>query len=90
MTQTRQLAAIMFTDIVGYTKIMEVSESSAVQLRQKHREVFESVTAYVPGSASFFQPTSDDLTKYYEFHLFLEFVVKTGRAVFYPIPSQEL
>jgi len=43
------------------------------------------VVIYVPGSASFFQPTSDDLTKYYEFHLFLEFVVKTGRAVFYPI-----
>jgi class 3 adenylate cyclase/dienelactone hydrolase len=43
MAQTRQLAAIMFTDIVGYTKLMEESESSALKLRQRHREVFESV-----------------------------------------------
>jgi len=49
MLETRQLAAIMFTDIVGYTKIMEVSESSAIQLRQRHREVFESVTAKYEG-----------------------------------------
>jgi class 3 adenylate cyclase len=33
----------MFTDIVGYTKLMEESESSALKLRQRHREVFESV-----------------------------------------------
>ena len=43
------------------------------------------VIIYVPGLASFFQPTSDNFTEYYEFPLFLEFVVKTGRAVFYPI-----
>ena len=66
MTQTRQLAAIMFTDIVGYTKLMEESESSAVQLRQRHREVFESVTPeydgkiinyYGDGTLSIFQST---------------------------------
>jgi len=44
MPETRQLAAIMFTDIVGYTKLMEESESSALQLRNRHRKVFESVT----------------------------------------------
>ena len=49
MTQTRQLAAIMFTDIVGYTKLMEESESSALQLRQRHREVFELVTLEYEG-----------------------------------------
>ena len=43
------------------------------------------VVIYVPGLASFFQPTSDNFTEYYEFPLFLEFIVKTGRAVFYPI-----
>ena len=49
MTQSRQLAAIMFTDIVGYTKLMEKSESSALELRQRHREVFELVTQEYEG-----------------------------------------
>tara|TARA_R110000868_G_scaffold410693_5_gene699843 strand:+ start:20395 stop:22713 length:2319 start_codon:yes stop_codon:yes gene_type:complete len=37
----RQLAAIMFTDIVGYTAIMQSDEKEAVQIRARHREVFE-------------------------------------------------
>ena len=49
MSQSRQLAAIMFTDIVGYTKLMEKSESSALELRQRHREVFELVTQEYEG-----------------------------------------
>jgi len=47
--QERRLAAIMFTDIVGYTKLMEESESAAVQLRQRHREVFDSITPEYDG-----------------------------------------
>ncbi|MEZ5023652.1 MAG: adenylate/guanylate cyclase domain-containing protein [Chitinophagales bacterium] len=38
----RQLAAIMFTDIVGYTAIMQKDESAAMRIRVRHREVFES------------------------------------------------
>lgn len=38
---TRHLAAIMFTDIVGYTALMQKSESKAVSLRQRHREILE-------------------------------------------------
>ena len=49
MSQTRQLAAIMFTDIVGYTKLVEKSESSALELSQRHREVFELVTQEYEG-----------------------------------------
>ena len=41
MSHTRQLAAIMFTDIVGYTKLMQDSESSAIKIRNRHREVFD-------------------------------------------------
>jgi TolB-like protein/class 3 adenylate cyclase/AraC-like DNA-binding protein/Tfp pilus assembly protein PilF len=37
----RRLAAIMFTDIVGYTAIMQQSEEAAAALRARHREVFE-------------------------------------------------
>ena len=32
MSQTRQLAAIMFTDIVGYTALMEDDEQLAFEL----------------------------------------------------------
>ena len=35
MPQSRQLAAIMFTDIVGYTAMMQEDEASAMQLRHK-------------------------------------------------------
>jgi adenylate cyclase len=36
----RQLAAIMFTDIVGYTALMEGDEAKAGVVRKRHREVF--------------------------------------------------
>ncbi len=40
-TPHRRLAAIMFTDIVGYTALMQRSEAQAVALRRQHRRVFE-------------------------------------------------
>ncbi len=40
---------------------------------------------YFPGSASLFKETSEDIDKYYEYPLFLSFLVKTGRAVAYPV-----
>lgn len=44
MTNTRQLAAIMFTDIQGYTALMQQNEEKAIQARHKHRKIFNSVT----------------------------------------------
>ena len=38
---TLRLVAIMFTDIVGYTALMQKSESKAIQVRTRHRQVFE-------------------------------------------------
>ena len=38
---TRQLAAIMFTDIVGYTAMMQDDEGLAISLVKRHREVLE-------------------------------------------------
>ncbi len=38
---TRRLAAIMFTDIEGYTEMMNQNEMAAAFIRQRHREVFE-------------------------------------------------
>jgi adenylate cyclase len=39
MSQSRQLAAIMFTDIVGYTALMQQDEQKAKQIRDRHRLV---------------------------------------------------
>jgi class 3 adenylate cyclase/TolB-like protein/Flp pilus assembly protein TadD len=39
MSQTRQLAAIMFTDIVGYTALMGEDEQKAFQILNKNREL---------------------------------------------------
>lgn len=44
MTKHRQLAAIMFTDIEGYTALMQQDESKALTIREKHRAVFEATT----------------------------------------------
>ncbi|HEX8334714.1 MAG TPA: adenylate/guanylate cyclase domain-containing protein [Segetibacter sp.] len=38
----RQIAAVMFTDIVGYTAIMQRDEEVAAKIRARHREVFET------------------------------------------------
>ena len=39
MPETRQLAAIMFTDIVGYTALMASDEAKAMQLIRRNREI---------------------------------------------------
>ncbi|MFK7932022.1 MAG: helix-turn-helix domain-containing protein [Saprospiraceae bacterium] len=39
--KTRRLAAVMFTDIVGYTALMQQNESMAVAVRTRHRQVFD-------------------------------------------------
>lgn len=38
---TRLLAAIMFTDIQGYTALMQDNEAAAIRLRDRHREVMD-------------------------------------------------
>ncbi len=39
MSPERRLAAIMFTDIVGYTALMAESEERGLAARQRHREL---------------------------------------------------
>lgn len=62
--KTRRLAAIMFTDIVGYTALMQDDEAKAVKARARHREVFdkehklhqgEILQYYGDGTLSIFQ-----------------------------------
>ena len=49
MSRSRQLAAIMFTDIQGYTAIMQQNEEKAIQVRDKHRRIFISITKKYKG-----------------------------------------
>ncbi len=44
MALHRKLAAIMFTDIEGYTALMQRDEMAAFDMRKKHRAVFEKCT----------------------------------------------
>ncbi len=39
MSQNRQLAAIMFTDIVGYTALMSKDEQKAFEILKKNRQI---------------------------------------------------
>ena len=63
-TRKRQLAAIVFTDIVGYSAIMNTDEEQARRIRDRHREVFQECTEkhegkilqyYGDGTLSIFQ-----------------------------------
>ena len=45
MEATRQLAAIMFTDMEGYTALMQKNEQAAIERRNRHRSVFEQAMA---------------------------------------------
>ncbi len=46
----RRLAAIMFTDIVGYTTLMQKDESIAVKTIERHRSVLEKHTSTYHGN----------------------------------------
>jgi len=49
LEQTRQLAAIMFTDIVGYTALMQKDEKMAIETRKRHRKIFNRITGKYQG-----------------------------------------
>jgi class 3 adenylate cyclase len=43
--EIRMLAAIMFTDMVGYTSLMQQDEKRAKMLRDKHRDVLQNLVS---------------------------------------------
>ena len=64
MSQIRQLSAIMFTDIEGYTAIMQHDEEKAIFVRNRYREILERehkqfkgriIQYYGDGTLSIFQ-----------------------------------
>ncbi|MCK5705939.1 MAG: adenylate/guanylate cyclase domain-containing protein, partial [Cyclobacteriaceae bacterium] len=44
MSHTRQLVAIMFTDIQGYTAMMQRDEALTIKIRERHRKIFNYTT----------------------------------------------
>ena len=46
----RQLSAIMFTDIAGYTAMMQRDEQAAMRVRSLHRSIFEAEHAAFEGN----------------------------------------
>jgi TolB-like protein/class 3 adenylate cyclase/Flp pilus assembly protein TadD len=50
MPQSRQLAAIMFTDIVGYTALMGADEKKAFELLKKNREIQKPLIKHYNGT----------------------------------------
>jgi dienelactone hydrolase len=51
----------------------------------KHSSPPYQTVVYFPGAASFWLKSSQNLEDYYEFTVFLSFLVKNGRAVLYPV-----
>ena len=49
MSQTRQLAAIMFTDIVGYTAMMQADEQKAVAVIKHYNTTLEKLVSEFNG-----------------------------------------
>ncbi len=49
MPSSRKLAAVMFTDIAGYTALMQKSERAAIETRRRHRAIFEPTTSEYGG-----------------------------------------
>jgi class 3 adenylate cyclase/pimeloyl-ACP methyl ester carboxylesterase len=45
----RQLLAIMFTDVVGYTALTERDEAAAVRVREQHRELIQTLVGQFDG-----------------------------------------
>src|SRR4051812_28289219 len=50
MSQSRQLAVIMFTDIVGYTAIMGEDEQKAFELLRRNRQIQQSLIKQFNGA----------------------------------------
>jgi len=49
MQKHRKLAAIMFTDIVGYTSLMAKDEENALRILQKNRDVIKLLVGQFNG-----------------------------------------
>jgi adenylate cyclase len=49
-TTTRRLAAIMFTDIVGYTALMGSDEDRAFEVLHKNREIHSKLIEQFKGT----------------------------------------
>ena len=64
MSVERKLAAIMFTDIAGYTASMSESESKSLELLEKKRSIFQPLLKEYNGT--FVKEIGDGTLSYFE------------------------
>ena len=93
MPQHRQLSAIMFTDIEGYTAMMQRSEQEAIVIRNRHREIMQEeheqsngriIQFYGDGSLSTFQSVIEAVQCALSMQLkFLEIAEGSGENGYY-------
>lgn len=78
MGMQRQLSAVVFTDIQGYTSLMQEDEVKAIHFRDRHREIFDRCTAkfngkilqyYGDGTLSVFDSSADAVLSSIEMQL---------------------
>ena len=62
--QSRQLAAIMFTDIVGYTALMGKDEQKAFELLKKNREIQKPIIEQAKSDFDLFKKRAKDQYNY--------------------------
>lgn len=62
MPQSRQLAAVMFTDIVGYTALMGEDEQKAFEILNKNRKLQEPLIEQYGGR--FIKESGDGVLAY--------------------------
>ena len=81
MAGTRQLAAIMFTDIDGYDALMQHDESKALEMKKRHKEILHHVAGKCNGkilesngysSLSFYSSAVDAVRSAIEMQLSLQ------------------
>ena len=71
MNRKRKVATVMFTDIEGYTALMQRDEEEGIRIRDRHREIFQSITLkyggeiiqyFGDGTLSIFEQAKDAVT----------------------------
>lgn len=95
MPKKRQLAAIMFTDIEGYTALMQGDEAQALHFREGHRKIFNTTTEkhggkilqyYGDGTLSIFDSAIEAVECGIEMQLaFINYSISTERLTGIPI-----
>ena len=84
-TTERRLAAIMFTDIVGYTSLTGADEAKAIRVRERHRAIVRPLVEQFEGEL--IEATGDEsLTTFASAVLAVDCALAIQAALRAPLP----